>query len=323
MQRVVPSAQVPPTVVLRVAVIKHNQEAFRPAVLRGIHFISVAVAGRKVTHIESTLHPHVRLPQLPVGQIPCPAIRKPVRIACLEPVGKQIRALRRRHPHVVERHVRAPRAQADALCTTVPCRHISLRQREVVHQHVVKETLHMRPIDLDTDTVRASRFQASGRLGHCGFRPVRADFHAVLRIVPSTQVPPTIILRVAIVKDYQETFGPACLCGLHFIGVAFAHRHAAHTDPALHAHFRLPQLSVGDAPLAAIHHPLCAEAGKIVAHHFRAGSTVRHPHIVKRGCRAPRAQADAARSGSQPVAVLRPFHIFLSHVVGEQLLHVI
>ena len=195
------------------------------------------------------------------------------------------------------------------------------RQNEIMQERTVQIALHVRAVHFDFDTVGMSCFQRPFYGSRRSLRPVGANLHAVLRIAPSAEVPPTIIVSVSAIKGDEETLRPTGLRGFHFIRIVLPWLHIADIEFALHTLIRLFQHAARSGPRASVGLPFRFYGREIVVEDHRPVAC-RDFHIVESGTRAPRAQADGP-GAQQLVVFFRPLHILFSYIVREKLLHVV
>ena len=195
------------------------------------------------------------------------------------------------------------------------------RQSEIMQERTVQIALHVRAVHFDFNTVGMSCFQRPTHGSHRSLRPVGANFHPVLGVAPSAEVPPTIIVSVPAIKGDEETLRPTGLRGFHLIRIVLSRLHIADIKFALHALIRLFQHAARSGPRASVGLPFWFYGREIVTEDYRPVAC-RDFHVVESGTRAPRAQADAP-GAQQLVVFLRPLHILFSYIVREKLLHVV
>ena len=134
-----------------------------------------------------------------------------------------------------------------------------------------------------------SCFQRPAHGSRRSLRPVDANLHAVLRIAPSAEVPPTIIVSVSAIKGDEETLRPTGLRGFHFIRIVLPRLHIADIEFALHTLIRLFQHAARSGPRASVGLPFRFYGREIVVEDYRPSPAVTFtlskvalvPHVLR------------------------------------------
>ena len=162
---------------------------------------------------------------------------------------------------------------------------------DVVDETVVDVAEHMFAFHLDFQSVGLTGHDVAGSGGQGGLHAVDTLLDGMLRVVPSADVPPAVVLVVDVTEGDEETFGTAAFGGVEREDALVARTFVADVEVAQIACVGLTEYTVGHLPRAAIGVPFVAHFREFVAID-RGAVEGGQGDIVEVGCRGPGSHAE-------------------------------
>ena len=124
------------------------------------------------------------------------------------------------------------------------------RKRELVDGVAIQFAGHLVAIHINLNIIPSVGFYSSRSRGNGVFASVYTLLHAVAGIVPSTQVPPAVVVGILVVEDDEESFVSSRLSGSELIGIVRIRDNLGIHVGAVGAATVLRKHAIADAPAA-------------------------------------------------------------------------